>query len=416
MISTTKKTAGQQKKSTKIKPANLVHPLQGTTYFDVRKEVFRLSKLKPIQKMIYLDLISTAGKKDFAHPRRIVIAENLDISMRTLDYNIQALKKAGLIYVIQRGLKKSNLYYFTRQAWHKIDDSPTPKKTKRATMESTINSSPLESTIPPTPIGNVNSKYNTYCKERQVKKMPQQDISKKMLDLWISIVEGGNVGIELGDKLIRWLKQALKDRFGGCLERWKGFCLTVASSKYLMGEKEIPGIWGKKWRASLEWCLRFSNIDKILSGKLYGIGDRIIKQTIVEEKQITQETVADIENLAETETVKEVRKGLAKTIGGNRYNSWIKPCIFEEKDGKTLVIKPKSNFASDYIQQHFGDSILMISSGLFSSIMVGKHKITQWERGKNGALGGNIGNRDMLGAIEKLMELTALNNCLQKPG
>ena len=67
------------------------------------------------------------------------------------------------------------------------------------------------------------------------------------------------------------MKQAFKDKFGSCLEKWEKYCKDIASSKFLMGEI-------KSFRATLDWALKFDIIQKILEGN-YGIGDRARKLT-----------------------------------------------------------------------------------------------------------------------------------------
>lgn len=380
MINTPLNNPAQQKNLHKIKPDNLTHPRIGSKRFSIiPDEIKRRKDLSLSSKVVLGDLIKFAGKNNNAFPKRQTIADSCGISVKMVDKAIRELKEAGIIWVQQRGLRKSNVYYFIEQDWQRASleaNTPPPITEEKSVVEGT-----LEMPVRVTPIVIDHSNLIHIAGKsqkpvlRDFRKTKQHDIAKKMVDLWVQIVEEGGKAIELGDKLVRYLKQALKDRFGGCLEKWKAFCERVASSKYLMGEKEIKGVWGEKWRASLDWCLKFSNIDKILSGKLYGFGDRVKKPTVAEVKQEAHEMVEEIQKSTEIETVKQARIGLVKALGVASYKSWIKPCAFEVEGDGEININTQSGFRKLYLETHFSDKISEVCRIIFPAVSIGGKKL-----------------------------------------
>lgn len=397
MINTHLRNKDQQKKSqnteintsekVKILGNKFTNPRKGVNRFSILPaEIKRRTDISPGAKQVYAELINYAGKKDNAFPKRSTISEACGIHIRRVDKHIKELKDKGLVFVERRGLRRSNKYFFIEQDWQQTtpvclhsteDENKHPITEENSGVEYTP-----ECTKQVTPIGKDN--YNKiHIAGETIPKRPskamQHDIAKKMMEVWVNIVEEGGVVIELGDKLIGYLKQALKDRFGGCIEKWKAYCERIASSKYLMGEKEIKGVWSKKWRANLDWCLKFANIDKVLSGNLYGFGDRVKKQTVAEVKQEEQNTINQIKELPEPESIRKVRLNIATRIGIPAYKSWIRNAIFEEKEGGWLDIKLKYDWNARRIEDSYGISILKSIEGVYGRVSICGNEIIDWE-------------------------------------
>lgn len=386
MINTSPNNTTQQKKSHKIKPNNLTHPRKCSKRFSlIPDEIKKRKDLSTLAKYVYGDLIKFVGKNNNAFPKRQTISESCGISIKLVDKAVKELKEAGLIWVERRGLRKSNVYYLIEQEWQREALPPPPIVEE----ESGVGVTP-EMPNGVTPIGIDHGNIIHIAEEspkpvsRNFRQTGQHDIAKKMVDLWVQIVEEGCVAIEMSNKLTAYLKQALKDRFSGCLEKWKAYCKKIASSKYLMGEKEIKGVWGQKWRASLEWCLKFANIDKILSGNIYGFGDRVKKPTVAEYRQALEVAIEEIEKSTELETVKKVKISLVKEMGIAPYQSWIKNAVFDVKEGGIIDIQLKYGLYVNRLEMAYGSRILRAVKGVFNKVSLCGQEIVDWELERKG--------------------------------
>ena len=381
-------------------PKILSNPRKGIKRFSIiPEEVKRRKDLSPTAKYVYGDLIKYAGNKDNAFPKRATIADSCGISIKMVDKAIKELKEANLICVKQRGLRKSNVYYFIQQDWQQT--TPPPITEENSGVEVTPE---IPKQVTPLIYPKDNCSFIHTAREepkpviRKSRQTQQHDIAQKMIEVWVRVVEEGGKTIELGDKLIRYLKQAIKDRFGGCLEKWRAYCERIASSKYLMGEKDIKGVWGKKWRASLDWCLKFANIDKVLSGKLYGFGDRVRKATVAELRREEEKIINEIKELPESEPIRKVRLNLVSRIGWAAYKSEFRDVAFEEKGDGWLDIQVKEwsnviikdfygrkkriNSRVSDIDRKYGKEILKSIDGIFSRVSLWEEEIVDWEMEK----------------------------------
>jgi hypothetical protein len=180
------------------------------------------------------------------------------------------------------------------------------------------------------------------------------EIVKKMIEIWTAIVEEGRGQIELRSKRIAFLKKAFKDKFDNCLEKWKMYCQEIASRRFLMGEKT-------SWKASLDWALKFANIQKVLDGH-YGKADRARKLTpeeleerkieeehkqaarLLEQQKAIQGVEQEIRSLPnESEPIKEFRIKWLNKFGEKSYREDLAECVIEMMGGEeesTITILP----------------------------------------------------------------------------
>lgn len=180
------------------------------------------------------------------------------------------------------------------------------------------------------------------------------EIVKQMIELWTAIVEEGRAQIELRSKRIAFLKKAFKDKFDSCLEKWKMYCQEIASRRFLMGEKT-------SWKASLDWALKFANIQKVLDGH-YGKADRARKLTpeelgelkkqeenkqearLLEQQKAIQGVEQEIRSLPnESEPIKEFRIKWLNKFGEKSYREDLAECVLEMMGGEeesTIMILP----------------------------------------------------------------------------
>jgi hypothetical protein len=202
-----------------------------------------------------------------------------------------------------------------------------------------------------------------------------EEIVKKMIELWTALVEEGRGQIELTGKRIAFLKKAFSDKFDCCLEKWKKYCQDIASSRFLMGEV-------KDFRATLDWGLKFDNIQKILEGN-YGIGDRASKVTLQSRTNLHEE----ISTSDETQDIKNFRSLCLQTVGTAKYISYFKNLNVEFREGGEIALISPHQFAADAlvrncnsyfrgILEESGENSKIIS--IFTHVGV---KVFEWKRG-----------------------------------
>jgi len=118
----------------------------------------------------------------------------------------------------------------------------------------------------------------------------------------------------------------------------KEYCLTVASSPYLTGEK---------FNLSLLWALKYTTIDRVNNHE-FGVKEMIIST------YSKADALIHIENVKEPEICKEVREKLLTAYGEKVYKDWFEELHFE-LIGNDICFKAKNNFINDYVKNKFGD-------------------------------------------------------------
>ena len=188
------------------------------------------------------------------------------------------------------------------------------------------------------------------------------DIVKKMIELWTALVEQGRGKIELTNRRIAFLKKALIDKFDGCLEKWKKYCQDIASSRFLMGEVK------SSFSATLDWALKFDVIQKILEG-CYGIGDR--NQSFASSsselylKNSKTEIDSEVEEIRkitkEPEVVKEFRLKWLNKFGARNYREYLKDCGIKVRDDGELILCPSSRYNAKSIASYWSPTLFVDS-------------------------------------------------------
>ena len=109
--------------------------------------------------------------------------------------------------------------------------------------------------------------------------LEDESISKKMVEIWNS---------QMRDSVIWYpgyaikLCKALKEFFNNCLETFKRYCLTLASSDFLTGKAK-----NSNFKAFLFWSVKYNIIQAVMAGA-YGVKDFFSIKT-PEEKQLKEE-------------------------------------------------------------------------------------------------------------------------------
>ena len=179
-----------------------------------------------------------------------------------------------------------------------------------------------------------------------------EEIIKKMIEIWTALVEEGRGLVKLSKTTIPFLKKAFTDKFDSCLEKWRKFCYDIASSRFLMGEKN-------SFKAKLDWALLFKNIEKVLDGQ-YGIGDRTPKVILPSQDDIQAEILAS----EEAQEIKDFRILCLKTVGVGKYISHFKNLNVEFREEGEIALIATHKFIADLLEQNCYSYLRLILQGL----------------------------------------------------
>ena len=276
--------------------------------------------------------------------------------------------------------RHTNLTFFIRNhdlANELLKDFSTTKAPSSKQEKKEAVASKLMVSLPNLPLG-IGNNGRSYIDAKSTtndlskdKSHADDEMVKKMIEVWTAIVGEGIGQIALTGKLIAFLKKAFIDKFSNCLQNWKEYCISIARSKFLMGEKT-------SFKATLEWALKFDIIAKILSGDCYGIGDRNRKLTAEEleeqekerekqkqakelEKQRVVEALGEeIRNRTdEPESVKSFRIKWLNSFGEQSYREFLADATLKVGSKETdLIIQPKERITAIRLESHWNPEIL----------------------------------------------------------
>jgi len=157
-----------------------------------------------------------------------------------------------------------------------------------------------ETILQPYADANKDKQITTHFKESEIKIEEKKEgeeadasISQNMQDIWRE--EVGRKGlVTLTPAFTQRMKKAYEDVFQRSLEKWKGHCLKIASSKFLMGEKEganyeirLPVALTEKFKDQVEegrfeLATRETNEDKRKKEASQKLKARAVQQEMIE--------------------------------------------------------------------------------------------------------------------------------------
>ncbi len=185
-------------------------------------------------------------------------------------------------------------------------------------------------------------------------------ISHEMIRLWNTIIEQTENKIALTPQRATYLYAAFDQFFKKDMHTWEQLCLTIASSKFLMGEVST-------FKANLDWVLKFSTLQRLIEGA-YSTGDRVVsyKQNL---SSSDRSTVSATPN--EGVDARKLRQHLQTKVDEASYTSWFLKTYIAfttDKTGKkrTILYVP-SLFVRDRIRTHYRD----LYESFFDEIQVG---------------------------------------------
>jgi len=173
----------------------------------------------------------------------------------------------------------------------------------------------------------------------------KNDLAQKLLDIWNQKIGSKTTEAAMTKHRACYLVAAFKFKFNSCLNQWKDFCQSIAASQFLTRD------YHQKYTLSLEWVLKFDNLQRIKEGQ-FGVNKVFFTKT--EETTVTKESF--ISTYLES-SEQEIFSKLIDGIGIRECKSWFhntKPQIKRTEQGN-LVFLFSNNFVVDYVKKHFGD-------------------------------------------------------------
>lgn len=284
-----------------------------------------------------------------------------------------SLEKAGFIISKKMNVRKSNHTKWYALNYEKLSSlmvellpKRAPKEKKITQIKNELSLCQLDTII----IGNTNTNYSNNLSRNEVKidnqvEQPDKNQIKsqidysifskeacdRMLTTWNEIFIKTNKPIVLtkgrGEKLYNLWKEV----FAEDIEKWRSFCISVNSSKFLMGEKK------NGFKAYFDWIISGDTVNRIMAGE-FDIGDRVpdIKQAEIkqqaekakidfglrQEEQRQQREAEKKQLEIETLSEKLAREELAKIEA-----DWTDDNLSEAKQAFEVFIEKEANNAEN---------------------------------------------------------------------
>lgn len=177
-----------------------------------------------------------------------------------------------------------------------------------------------------------------------------------MKEIWLK--EVGEFGVShLSSSFGKRLLIAFRTFFSGCLEKWRGYCRAIASSKFLMGEtgaRTFKKIW-------ITWAIKVETYTRIMAGE-FGLGTRLvpvqasIHLTDLLESAKEEHKPRELEQIKgsdEPEIMKKLRACFIENYGMATYQSWFSRISLRSFNGKHCVFEVPNAFTRDYMINHY---------------------------------------------------------------
>ena len=96
----------------------------------------------------------------------------------------------------------------------------------------------------------------------------EEEVCKSMIEIWKNTFISSNSEVTLTHKRKQKLQLLWDKIFDQNPEKWKGYCIAINSSKFLMGEKKSG------FKAQFDWLIEEGTAKRVLAGD-FDIGDRV---------------------------------------------------------------------------------------------------------------------------------------------
>ena len=96
----------------------------------------------------------------------------------------------------------------------------------------------------------------------------EEEVCKSMIEIWKNTFINSNSEVTLTNKRKQKLQLLWDKIFDQNPEKWKDYCISINSSKFLMGEKKSA------FKAHFDWLIEEGTAKRVLAGE-FDIGDRV---------------------------------------------------------------------------------------------------------------------------------------------
>ena len=169
----------------------------------------------------------------------------------------------------------------------------------------------------------------------------KNNLARELLDIWNQEVGSKTTEAGMTKQRACYLVAAYKLKFSSSSESWRAYCQAIASSEFLVKT------FHQKYNLSLEWALKFDNMQKIMEGQFNVNASFFLKKEPVIEKA---SMIKELDQLPASEGLSK----LIDAVGVAEYKSWFydnKPQI--KKMGEGLAFFFNSKFVTSYVNTHF---------------------------------------------------------------
>ncbi len=183
-------------------------------------------------------------------------------------------------------------------------------------------------------------------------------IAEEMKKIWMEEV-GLQEGSYLSQPLVSWMSKSYQETFNNSLDLWRQYCRQIASSKFLMGEKEKIN-----FKAKLSWAIKHETFERIQAGD-FTLGDRVVVlskgQQQKEDEKAIQETRQEFLELPRHPSWIKACLLLTERVGGYAAKALkeldLSKLCKDDSNGHTVELKATNRFYKDYVQKKYHKEI-----------------------------------------------------------
>lgn len=169
---------------------------------------------------------------------------------------------------------------------------------------------------------------------------------REMLKIWNELLNA-NHPIELTNLRASDLNACLKNSFQGNLGNWKTYCQKISQNQFLMGHGP------NGWKATLDWVLKPSNINKVLNESFY-FCSAPPTQSLMQAQPIP---ITELDLTRYGNAWAGVCEQLIAEIGSPAFSSWIADLVPEQLESANPIIKTPNSFCRDRVERCYLESI-----------------------------------------------------------
>jgi len=322
------------------------------------------------------------GKK-WIYNTTVEWANQLSVSERTITRIIKKLSETGVILIDKLSRNKRNRVNFYRIDYDKLQEILDDTLPCDVTTSSLTPDSPVQDPcVCLSPFSQNNSNYidtkttlhtyKSYNNDFLKSHSQEQDLSRpnplpnslktptlaqQLLDIWNdSVGQFTKIGV-LTVQRAKFLVAAFNRIFQNSFAKWKAYCKTLTTSDFLMGKvKDF-------FKVTLDWSLKFHNIQRILDGEL-GVKPVSIADVLTTEEKaalsLEKKTflAKEIDACLDVELQKTKRLLLEKLDVGvyeNYFHNALESIHISETRTKDPIIELvfNSSWLCTYVQGHY---------------------------------------------------------------